>query len=109
MFQRIHNVLLLSLDLLPFSGHTCVPIFNYLTAPRFTFIFTQPFCRLHCSTTASGLPYIKTVLPDLARLNSDNQEMRHTSMLHFHFHTHLTEPRTPRTTGPGSNTYVSHS
>jgi hypothetical protein len=107
MFQSIHNLLLCGVDLLPFLGHTCASIFNYLQPPRFTFIFIQPFSRLSCSITAGGLPYIKTVLPYLARLNNDHQAMRHTSMLHLHFHTHLTEPRTSSTTGRGSNIYAS--
>ena len=38
MFQSIHNFLFFGLDLLPFLGPACVPIFNYLTAPRITFI-----------------------------------------------------------------------
>lgn len=51
--------------------------------------------------------YINTVLPDLAQLNSYHQAMRHTSILHLHFHTRLIEPRISSTTGRGSNIYAS--
>jgi hypothetical protein len=68
--------------------------FQLLDSSEVHIHFHTALYRLHCSTIATGLPYIKTFLPDLARLNRDSQDMRHTWMLHYHFHIRLAEPRT---------------